>query len=195
MEIVLDWWLGSRYPGYDWKSQSISYLGQSGSHLLGLVKVWGILFTGFLAIYAIAIRGIYRGKKGTNITFAFLIIYAIGEGLGSAFFPINAPGDSFGLSALMHNVFSSTGDLGLMLFPFCLMKFYRDQYGRSFYQYLWIVVSVGFLMGLFFTIAKYYEPNNFILHYKGVWQRIYTFNYHLMLVMVGIGLYAKSKRD
>jgi hypothetical protein len=50
--------------------------------------------------------------------------------------------------------------------------------------YLWSVVGFGLLMASFFLIAKYFHPNNFILSYKGVWQRVYLFNYYVMLGVI-----------
>jgi hypothetical protein len=55
---------------------------------------------------------------------------------------------------------------------------------QKLHIYLWSVVGIGLVMASFFLIAKYFHPDNFILSFKGVWQRIYTFNYYLMLLVI-----------
>ena len=103
MEIVTNIWFGSKYPGYNWKTQSLSYLGQSGSPLEKWVLLWGV-------------------------------------------FPkIKNP---------------------------------------KLHVYLWTVVGIGLVMVSFFLVAKYFRPDNFIVSYKGVWQRVYLFNYYIMLLVV-----------
>ncbi len=39
-------------------------------------------------------------------------------------------------------------------------------------------------MAVLFLTAYFFHADNFILDYKGVWQRIYTFNYDLMLLVI-----------
>ena len=187
-EIVFDWWLSGKFPDYNWQQQSISYLGQRGSPLLTYVEIWGVVFTLLLTIFICSVFYEYKDIPHSKVAAILLLIYAWGEGIGSAFFPINAPGQPFDKSAMLHNIFSSSGDLCLMGFTALLIIRFRSQYTKSFYYYLGSVLIIGISMGSMFSIAKYYRPNNMILEYKGIWQRLYNLNFHLMLLLIGFHL-------
>ena len=186
LEITTDFWFGSKFPGYNWMEQSISYLGQKGSPVLHMVRTWGVIFSLLLILFAAGFQLVFNGQKWTGVATALLVIYALAEGIGSAFFSIDPPGTIVMSSdAYLHNLFSSIGDISLGLFPFLLMIIIRNSTG-NFYLYLWSTIGIGVLMAVFFGIAKYHQPDNFILYYKGVWQRILLLNYHMMLVIVSI---------
>ncbi len=113
-----------------------------------------------------------------------LLIYGLGEGLGSGCFPIDPNDAVITMNGKLHNIFSGIGDSGLVLFPFFILLMFPKIENPKLHIYLWSVTGVGLLMGSFFLIAKYFHPDNFILSFKGVWQRIYLFNYYLMLMVI-----------
>ena len=152
MEIVTDIWFGSNYPGYNWKAQSLSYLGQRGSPVEQWVQLTSILFTILITFFAYSFYQINESNKWAGIAACMLIIYGLGEGLGSGFFPIDLPDAIVTMSSL--NVIAGELD------------------------------GLGLLMASFFLIAKHFHPNNFITSYKGVWQRLYLFNYYIMLGVI-----------
>jgi hypothetical protein len=184
LEIVTDIWFGSKFPGYDWKKQSVSYLGQSGSPIEQWVLIWGVFFTLLFTLFTYNFYQFYKSKKWIGIATFFLIIYGLGEGLGSGCFPINPPDTIITMDAKLHNIFGGIGDTGIVLFPFVLMLMFPKIEHQKLHIYLWSVVGIGLVMASFFLIAKYFHPDNFILSFKGVWQRIYTFNYYLMLLVI-----------
>ncbi len=184
MEIATDIWFGSKFPGYNWKTQSLSYLGQSGSPMEQWVLLWGVVFTTLITFFAYTFYQLNKSKKWARIATCFLIIYGLGEGLGSGCFSINPPDTIITMDGRLHNIFSGIGDTGLVLFPFVLMLMFPKIENQKFHIYLWSVVGIGALMASFFLIAKYFHPDNFILSFKGVWQRIYLLNYYLMLVVI-----------
>lgn len=184
MEIVTDIWFGSMYPGYNWKTQSLSYLGQSGSPVEHWVQLSSILFTILIIFFAYSFYQINESNKWAGIAAFMLVVYGLGEGLGSGFFPIDPSGTIITMNGRLHNIFGGIGDTGLVLFPFVLMLMFPKTENYKLHIYLWSVVGIGLLMASFFLIAKYFHPNNFILSYKGVWQRIYLFNYYIMLGVI-----------
>jgi hypothetical protein len=184
LEIVTDIWFGSKFPGYDWKKQSVSYLGQSGSPIEQWVLIWGVFFTLLFTLFTYNFYQFYKSKKWLGIATFFLIIYGLGEGLGSGCFPINPPDTIITMDAKLHNIFGGIGDTGIVLFPFVLMLMFPKIEHQKLHIYFGSVVGLGLVMASFFLIAKYFHPDNFILSFKGVWQRIYTFNYYLMLLVI-----------
>lgn len=184
MEVVTDIWFGSQYPGYNWKTQSLSYLGQRGSPVEHWVQLCSILFTILITLFAYSFYQINNSNKWAGIAACMLIVYGLGEGLGSGFFPIDSPDAIITMNGRLHNIFGAIGDTGLVLFPFVLMLMFPKIENYKLHIYLWSVVGIGLLMVSFFLIAKYFHPDNFILSYKGVWQRIYLFNYYIMLGVI-----------
>jgi len=193
LEFVTDIWFGSRFPGYDWKSQSISYLGQSGSPIQNWVTLWGVCFSILIILFSNALHHEYQSNKWIKFVMVALLIYGLGEGAGSGCFPIDPPGTALTLSGRLHNVFSGIGDAGIVALPFLLMLMFPRKDYRVFHTYLWFVVGLGLISAALFLVAKYYQPDNFILAYKGVWQRIYTFNYYIMLLILSFEMYVKLK--
>ena len=184
MEIATDIWFGSNYPGYNWKTQSLSYLGQTGSPVEKWVSIWGVLFTILLTLFAYSFYQLNKSNKWAKIAACMLIIYGLGEGMGSGLFPIDAPDTITTMNGRLHNVFGGIGDTALVLLPFVFMLMFPKIENHRLHIYLWSVVGFGLLMASFFLIAKYFHPNNFILSYKGVWQRVYLFNYYVMLGVI-----------
>lgn len=192
-EIITDIWFGSNFPGYNWKTQSLSYLGQSGSPVEHLVSLWGIIFSVLISLFVIAFYRAYASDRWLKLAAFALLIYGLGEGIGSGCFPVDPPGAIMTMEGKLHNIFSGTGDMGIVLLPFLLMGIFRRTDNRKLHIYLWTVVGIGICMASFFLIAKYFHPDNFILDYKGVWQRIYTFNYYVMLLVVSFKMLREIK--
>jgi len=191
LEIATDILFSSKFPGYNWKTQSLSYLGQSGSPIESWVSFWGILFSVLLSTFVLAFYQSYQSNKWVKWAAFSLLIYALGEGIGSGCFPIDPPGTLLSLNGRLHNVFGGIGDAGIVLFPFFLMLMFPRNKNRKLRIYLWIVVGAGTTMAILFLVAKYYRPDNFILAYKGAWQRIYTFNYDMMLLVISLKMLRK----
>lgn len=183
LEITTDIWFGSKFPGYDWKTQSMSYIGQSGSPMEHWVLIWGVVSTMLFALFINTFYQLYKFKKWALIATCLLFTYALGEGLGSGIFPIDSSETAVTLNGKLHNLFGGIGDIGLVLFPFALMLMFPRSENQRLHLHLWAVVIIGLIMASFFLIAKYFHPDNFIISFKGVWQRVYLLNYYLMLLV------------
>lgn len=184
--LFLDFYLGSLLPGYDWKSQSISYIGNSLSPLLFWVKCWGVLFSICLTLFARAFYYYFKGNFWALTGTLCLLLYGFGEGIGSAFFPINPEGFPENSSSFLHNLFSGIGDIGLVGFPFLLLLIYPSSNFPFIRKIIWSVILIGFTFGAFFLVAKYIHPDNWVVEYKGLWQRLFILNYHFMFGVLGI---------
>lgn len=168
-------------------------MGQSVSPIEHWVTLWGIFFSLLIILFDIAFYQNYKLNKWTKPAALALLIYGLGEGLGSGCFPINPPNTIITLDARLHNFFSGMGDTGIVLLPFIFMAMFPKIQNQKLHNYLWTVVGIGILMASFFLIAKYFKPDNFILAFKGVWQRIYTFNYYIMLLVISFKMMRQIK--
>lgn len=184
-QFATDYWFVRHYPGYQWMAQSVSYLGQEGSPVKEEVAAWGVAFTILMAVFgwgfylAFAERGLWA-----RLAAGMILLYALGEGLGSGLLPVD-PGR--GLSApshLLHNLFSICGDAGLMVLPLILLKVFPRNNHPAFFRWSWVTTVCGLSLAVLFALTKTFPQESGILYYRGVWQRSYILIYHLYLIAV-----------
>ena len=126
--------------------------------------------------------GAFRPGYLPAVVSLLIAIYGLGEGIGSGLFPLNPPETPFTVAARWHEIFSGIGDSALILVPVMLLRGYPERSGLR--RYLILVTGIGLTMVLLFLLAKWGATDNFILSHKGVWQRVYVANYHIMLLVV-----------
>lgn len=195
-DALSDLWFGQQFPNYDWQSQSISYLGQKGSPVEGFVTIWQILFSVLLLLFANAFRLTFKNVPFSRLAIISIAIYALGEGIGSGLFPNDPPLAIKTWSSTLHNVFSSIGDAGIIILPFILMAMPYFKKKSKFINYFKFVIIFGVVTAGFFLYAKYFPQYSSISKYKGIWQRIYTMNYHFLLLILNfqlIKIYRKNR--
>ena len=184
IDIVCDISFGRSIPGYDWMRESISRLGEVGSPMQTPAMVWGISTAALLLLFANGFRLLFPSTTAVRLATAAISIYAMGEGLGSGLFPIDQLDAPITASGALHEILSVIGDVGIVSLPFILLRLPHFQNHLNFKRYLKWVIAIGFLCIALFTLAKYVPQFHAISDYKGLWQRFYTFNYHLMLVIL-----------
>ncbi|PSR12891.1 MAG: hypothetical protein DA408_10345 [Bacteroidetes bacterium] len=82
-EILTDYWFDTQLPGYNWRQESLSYLGQSGSPAEKGVLIWGVILFVLVSIIALAFYQTYAARKWVRLAVISLFVYGLGEGLGS----------------------------------------------------------------------------------------------------------------
>lgn len=184
VDLGSDLWFGMHIPKYNWLTESISRLGQPGSPFEDLVMIWGFCFAFLLLLFANAFRLVFPPSRITRLATIAICIYAIGEGVGSGLFPIDPLKAADTLSGTLHEVLSGIGDAGIVLLPFILFRIDYFKEKRKFRTYLKFVIGIGFSCLALFLFAKYAPRITGISNYKGLWQRIYTLNYHVMLIIL-----------
>lgn len=191
-EWITDIYFGHLFPGYNWHQQSISYLGQVGSPVEQAVKYWGVVFSILLVFFA---RGYWEAFRPGVLpaVVAFLIaIYGLGEGIGSGQFPINPPDMALTTAAKWHNILGGIGDTAIVILPLVLFREFRHRTKLS--RYFILVIILGLAMAGLFLVAKWWAPTNLISQFKGLWQRIYVSNYHLMLGVLSFQMMKRSNK-
>ena len=188
-EWLTDFYFATRYPGYRWQTESISYLGQRGSPVELQVTIWGACFTLLLVLYAYGFWQAFRPARPAKWSAWLIVMYGLGEGAGSGFFPMDPPGSLQTASTFWHELLSSWGDAAIITLPLVWMYLFRHLPWMRFY--LKAVIVTGLILAGFFLAAKWGQPPDFILNYKGLWQRIYVSDFHVML---GIGSILMLKR-
>ena len=186
VDLGSDLWFGMHIPKYNWLTESISRLGQPGSPFENMVMLWGFCFALLLLFFANAFRLVFSPSRHARLATIAISTYAIGEGIGSGLFPIDPLRAAATINGTLHEVLSGIGDAGIVLLPFILLRMDYFQTKPAIRKYLNCVIFIGFgCLGLF-LFAKYAPQISGISNYKGLWQRIYTLNYHIMLLVLSV---------
>jgi hypothetical protein len=110
-----------------------------------------------------------------------MVIYGLGEGMGSGLFPNDIIGGHYTLSAMMHSIFSGIGDAGIVLLPYCLLKIFpKNKFPKLNAMALFVGISGPVLIICFFLAGQHWIP------FKGLWQRIYLLDYYILVITLAI---------
>jgi hypothetical protein len=177
--------LGYLYPGYHFLYQSQSELGISKSPVAVYMNAWGVIFSILVLVFAFALRKtIFSKGKWQRAAVWMLVIYGIGEGMGSGLFPNDKIGGQPTVSAIMHSIFSGIGDAGIVLLPYCLMKIFSKKDFPKLHGFAWFVgISGPLLIICFFLAGQHWIP------LKGLWQRIYLLDYYVLVAILSVYLF------
>ncbi len=145
---------------------------------------WGFCFALLLLLFATAFRLVFPPTLFTRLATVAISIYALGEGVGSGLFPIDPLKAAETMSGDLHEILSGIGDAGIVLLPFILLRMDSFQKRTGFKKYLKFVICLGFGCLSLFLFAKWAPQVAGISNYKGLWQRIYTLNYHAMFLVL-----------
>lgn len=184
-EIITDFVFVANYPGYDVRRQTLSYLGQSNSPIGHWVEYWGIAFTLLLLLFAWGFYTAYLDKNRIWIPTLMIVLYALGEGIGSGSFPISPVESPMTMDGRLHNIFGGIGDAAMILLPFVLLLYFKEDKSYCFRRYLRVVSVIGIGLVSCFLSAKFFPADNIFTDYKGIWQRLFLLDYHTFLLVLG----------
>jgi hypothetical membrane protein len=174
--------LGYLYPGYHFLYQSQSELGISKSPVAVYMNAWGVIFSILVLVFAYALRKTIFSKGGWQKAAVWMmVIYGLGEGMGSGLFPNDMIGSHYTVSAMMHSIFSGIGDAGIVLLPYCLLKvFPKNKFPKINRMSLFVGISGPVLIICFFLATHHFLP------FKGLWQRVYLLDYYVLVITLAV---------
>jgi len=196
-DMVMTGIFGHRYPGYSQLHDTMSKLGATDSPVGLQMSLWWVILCFLLLAFAFGFRELYFKKgKYYRLAFYLIVIYALGEGMGSGIFPADHNGNKLTMSLMIHDSLGGIGIAGIMLLPFVMMKTIPDNKSWTFYRFSKIILYAGPIMLILFSIAKILEnPNNFIVSYKGLWQRLLMLNYYLYLMVIAVQMWKETEQS
>ncbi len=193
-DYAITYILAIYYPGYSHLTDTMSKLGATKSPVGKLMSGWWVLLCLLLLIFAVGFyfRFRHRGKP-VILPFILIAIYALGEGMGSGLFPADYLKKGFTLSLIIHDTFSGIGVGSIIILPLFMVKLFPKEKFKGFFKLSVFVSVFGPLMLILFSLAKLYNnPDNFILFYKGLWQRLMMGNYYIYLITIAIFMLSKK---
>jgi len=175
--------LGREIKGYSILHNAMSAMGRPNSPVDHRIDLWWVLMGILFLIFGLGIRWAFSDQKKWGMAASVLImLYGIGEGLGSALFPEDKGGAMHSFNGILHNLLGSVGIVSITIFILVMAKLIPEYKKFSIVAFLIGIISIVF----FLTGHFWGNPNNFFVLTKGLWQRIYVWDYYIFVIAVAI---------
>jgi hypothetical membrane protein len=176
-EFVTIFAFGKKYPGYSHLKDTMSQLGASASPVSMEISIWWIIMGLLMVFFATGLQKAFE-EKGRYARFAsfLIILYGIGEGIGSAVFKADHTVGGLTTSAIIHNFVGSIGVIAILLLPLVMQKVTTRIKMPVFHRMSKIFFSTGIFTVFLFLFRYSTNENSVITIYKGLWQRLFMLN-------------------
>ncbi|MFA6924856.1 MAG: DUF998 domain-containing protein [Bacteroidales bacterium] len=184
------------YPHYNIIMQPISTLGADVSPVSIVMSACWIFIGVLFIIFAIGFNIAFSSsEKSHKFATWLIIIYGLGEEIGSGIFPGNHIRNELTTIGIVHNIVGGIGITALIILPFVMRKIIQKFQYPKMYKYSWFVIIFGLITILLFTASKLVVPSDNIISYRGLWQRLFILNYYIYLMVISfLMICANSKR-
>ncbi len=179
---------GSIYPGYRMLHDTESMLGASNSPVSALVSTWWVILGVMFIIFGYGFRNLYKEPAAlTKAASLLIILYGVGEGMGSGFFHADYVNGNLTLAGKIHDTLGGLGIAGMFILPLLIRKVIPRRQHPLLYSMTWPIIVAGGILLLLFSIAKLKDhPVEIITLWKGTWQRLLTLNFYVYLDLLAI---------
>lgn len=181
--------LGREIKGYSLLRNAMSAMGTPVSPVDHQIAFWWILMGILFLIFGLGIRYAFQNRLANTASW-LVMLYGIGEGLGSALFPEDKGGAMHTFTGIFHNVAGAIGIISMTLFTLIMGRLMP-----TYKKYSIITFAIGVAGIVFFLTGQFWpDPQNFFVLTKGLWQRIYVWNYYIFIIVVAIKIISDQKR-
>jgi len=182
-DFIVMFILGSFYPGYSQLRDSMSGLGATVSPVSFEMSAWWVIVGVLLAVFGVGFGLTFAKDNRARIAAWLIVIYGLGEGVGSGLFPADYIDNKLTFIGWVHDAIGGIGIAGIFFLPLVLLPFFKENGNLKLYKLSIFVFALGFLFLLLFGIARLdYFMNSFIASYKGLWQRLLMLNYYIFII-------------
>ena len=184
---------GSRYPGYSQISDTMSSLGASVSPVSDEISFWWVILGILIIIFALGFRiALSPADRFVKISFWMMILYGMGEGMGSGLFKADLIDNSQGSSFIIHDILGGTGVAAILILPLFVRKILPFSSSRTFVRYSRVVFISGLFCLILFSFRFISDSFSSLARYKGLWQRLFVLDYYLYMLVIAF-IMAKNK--
>lgn len=165
----------------------MSKLGADLSPVSAEISLWWVVMGVLIIIFGLGLRNAFdtSGKYAKTASW-FVILYGLGEGLGSAVFPANHSVSGINPSVIIHDILGGIGVFTIILLPLVMLKiqYFRE---RKILSALSKVIFIAGIVFLSLFLFRYFpDANYFISTYKGLWQRLFMLDIYIYLIVIAI---------
>jgi hypothetical protein len=185
---------GPRFPGYSQLHDTMSKLGSSASPVSDLISNWWIMLGILFVVFAVGFRIAYRpADKYLKIAFWLIVLYGLGEGLGSGLFKADRLSGSLTTSFIIHDIVGGLGILGLLLLPLIVPKIKPHFSSKNFVGFSLVTFFLVLVFLVLFSFRFIGDGNNCIAIYKGLWQRLFVLISYIYMSSIAFKMIRKAK--
>lgn len=182
--------IGVIYKNYDPLNQSESILGTSKSPVALYMNTWEVIFSILFVLHAYGLlRTIFRKGSWQHAAVWLIVIYGLGEGIGSGVFPYEHTGNGLALTGKLHLLFSTIGVIAIAVYSFVLLKVFPKNSFPRLHAYTRFVAFSGLTLIILFLLAKMH-----VITLRGLWQRLFILDYYSLLIIVAVEMLRKGTR-
>jgi len=188
--------LGSKYPGYRHVSDPISFLGSSESPVSHLISVFWVVLGVLIIIFGIGFRTAYMpADLYVKIASWLIILYGLGEGLGSGMFKADQVNNSYTVSFIIHDILGGAGVVALLVLMLVVPKIKEFSVSRAFFIFSNVSLILAVFLLILFSqrfIGSKYAIAKGIAKYTGLWQRLLLLDFYVYLLTLAVKMVAKT---
>jgi hypothetical protein len=187
--------LGSFYPGYSQFKDTISYLGMSDSPVSSQISLCWIIVGVTLVFFGTGFKKTFaENRKYVNLASWLIIIYGLGDEIGSGAFKADLVGNHMSTAYLIHDTIGGIGVTGILFLPLIMMKIIGKEERPGFHRLSMVIFITSILMVGLFLFRFSPDQTIFFAVYKGIWQRMFTVSIYFYFITIAI-LMIKRQRD
>jgi hypothetical protein len=195
-DFFATFFLGEYYPGYSQLHNTMSLLGVTASPVSGIISTWWIILGFLIILFALGLgQSFGYDKKYVKIATWLLIFYGLGEGLGSGLYKADRMNNALTTSAIIHEILGGVGIFAILILPMMMKKIISEETNPGFHKLSLIVFFAGIVLLVLFSVRFFHQGNNVFTLYKGLWQRLFVFDYYLYLMVIAIMMLKKVRAE
>jgi hypothetical protein len=176
---------GNYYPGYSQLYNTVSSLGATISPVSNIVSSLWILLGIFFVVFGYSMRKAFRPETiYVKVASWLIIIYGLGEFVGSGLFKADHIGNTVTHSAVVHGILGTIGIATLMVLPLVMLKIIQRSTNPGFHKLSWIVLIAGIVIMVLFNFHFFHPEDNILNKLEGLWQRLFALDYYIYLFVV-----------
>lgn len=174
--------IGLFYKNYDALNQSESYLGTADSPVAVYMNTWEVVLSILVVFYAYGLqRTLFKKGFWQHLAVWLIVLYGLGEGIGSGLFPYEHAGSALALTGILHLLFSTIGVVAIAVNSFVLLKVFPKKVFPRLNAYIRFVAFSALAFIILFLLAKMQ-----IIPLRGLWQRLFILDYYSLLIVVAV---------
>jgi len=181
-DFVATFIFGSFYPGYDQLHDTMSALGASASPLSGILSAWWIVMGMLFILFALAFYYSFVHQPRAKVASLLIMLYGIGEGIGSGAFKADPSSDVLISPYLIHNILGGIGVTAILALPLIIKKVVAETEKKLFPVFSNIIFALGILFIALFLFR--FESFGIISTLKGLWQRLFVADMYVYLLVI-----------
>lgn len=187
-DFIVAYVLSFYYPKYSHTKQVMSVLGSPQSPVSIIYNIW-LVILGLLFIYsAINFYIVFSSvsKSYAMIGFILLLIFAIGAGILSGIFSVNASKELETLASKVHGIGSGLGFIALTFIPLivCFLLYKSNDNTTAIISLIFFLISL--VLFVLFVVSEKESYQNTIVGLSGLWQRLLLASMYMPLLIIAI---------